>query len=52
MHAKRLLSEVTENLVMLRTGNFIEILTLVAAHDSIVQEKLQNGPRNAVYTSP
>ena len=33
-------------------GNFIEILTLVAAHDSIVQERLQNGPRNAVYTSP
>ena len=33
-------------------GNFIEILTLIAAHDSIVQERLQNGPRNAVYTSP
>ena len=30
-------------------GNF---LTLIAAHDSIVQERLKNGPRNAVYTSP
>ena len=33
-------------------GNFKEILTLVASHDPVVKEKLQDGPRNAVYTSP
>lgn len=32
-------------------GNFIEILNLVAAHDPIVHQRLQEGPRNAVYTS-
>ena len=33
-------------------GNFIEILHIVAEHDKIVKDKLQNGPRNAIYTSP
>ena len=33
-------------------GNFKEILTLVANHDPVVREKLQDGPRNAIYTSP
>ena len=32
-------------------GNFLEILALVASHDPIVQQRLQQGPRNAVYTS-
>lgn len=33
-------------------GNFREILTLVANHDAVVREKLQDGPHNAMYTSP
>ncbi len=33
-------------------GNFYEILTVLAKHDSIIQERLSNGPRNAMYTSP
>ena len=32
-------------------GNFLEILYLLAAHDSVVQQRLQKGPRNAMYTS-
>ena len=32
-------------------GNFLEILNVVASHDSTVQQKLMNGPRNAAYTS-
>ena len=32
-------------------GNFLEILSVVACHDSIVQQKLTSGPRNALYTS-
>ena len=33
-------------------GNFLEILELVADHDRVVKDKLKNGPRNAIYTSP
>ena len=33
-------------------GNFIEILTVLAKHDPIIQERLSTGPRNAMYTSP
>ena len=33
-------------------GNFLELLTLVAKHDPIVQERISQGPRNATYTSP
>ena len=33
-------------------GNFLEILELVADHDTVVKDKLKIGPRNAVYTSP
>ena len=33
-------------------GNFLEMLILVAKHDPIVQHRLSNGPRNAIYTSP
>ena len=32
-------------------GNFLEILHVLASHDPVVQQKLLNGPRNAVYTS-
>ena len=33
-------------------GNFLELLTLVAKHDPVVQERISQGPRNATYTSP
>jgi len=33
-------------------GNFREILTLVPNHDAVVREKLQDGPHNAMYSSP
>lgn len=36
----------------LTRGNFLEILSLVAHHDPIIKEKLQEGPQNAKYTSP
>ena len=32
-------------------GNFGEILDLVAKHDSVVEQRLLHGPRNAIYTS-
>ena len=32
-------------------GYFLEILHLLAAHDSVVLQRLQKGPRNAMYTS-
>lgn len=33
-------------------GNFLEILSTIAKHDKIVEAKLKNAPRNAIYTSP
>ena len=33
----------------LNRGNFLEILGVVARHDKVM---LDNGPRNACYTSP
>ena len=33
-------------------GNFLELLHLVGTHDSVVQQRLDSGPRNATYTSP
>ena len=33
-------------------GNFLVILYLVASHDPVVQQRLSEGPRNAVYMSP
>lgn len=33
-------------------GNFLELLHLLAKHDSVVMERLRGGPRNATYTSP
>ena len=36
----------------LNRGNFLEILKLVALHDKTVQDRLQQRPRNGMYTSP
>ena len=36
----------------LNRGNFLEILKLVALHDKTVQDRLQQGPKNSMYTSP
>ena len=33
-------------------GNFLELLNLIAQHDSVVKYRLKNGPKNATYTSP
>ena len=33
-------------------GNFLELLHLVAKHDSVVQQRFSNSPKNAIYTSP
>ena len=33
-------------------GNFLEILSTIANHDKVVEAKLKNAPRNAIYTSP
>lgn len=30
-------------------GNFLKLLELVAKHDSVVQQRLDQGPRNAIY---
>lgn len=32
-------------------GNFLEILQVVGDHDSFIQKRLSEGPRNAMYTS-
>ncbi len=36
----------------LNRGNFMEILQLVALHDKSVQDRLRQGPKNGMYTSP
>ena len=36
----------------LNKGNFKEILSHVASHDPVVEERLSHGPQNAKYTSP
>ena len=36
----------------LNRGKFMEMLQLVALHDKSVQDRLQQGPRNCMYTSP
>ena len=33
-------------------GNFLELLDLVAKHDTVIQHKITNIPHNATYTSP
>ena len=37
---------------LLNRGNFLEILQTVSLHDQIIKEKIETGPRNAIYTSP
>ena len=37
---------------LLNRGNFLEILKTVSMHDQIIKEKIETGPRNAIYTSP
>ena len=32
-------------------GNFLELLSLVSEHDPVVKSRLQDGPKNALYTS-
>ena len=41
----------TESCEAPNQGNVLEILHLLAAHDPIVQQRLEKGPRNALYTS-
>ena len=41
-----------ESYVSDNRGNFLELMHLLGKHDSVVMEKLKEGPRNAVYTSP
>ena len=36
----------------LNRGNFLEIFSLFANHDPIVQECIDEGPKNATYLSP
>ena len=36
----------------LNRGNFLEIFSLIASHDPIVQEYIDKGPKNATYLSP
>lgn len=50
-HQENTLRRQRESSGAINRGNFLEILNLVAAHDPIVQQRLQEGPRNAVYTS-
>ena len=37
---------------LLNRGNFLVILQTVSLHDQIIKEKIETGPRNAIYTSP
>ena len=41
-----------ESIESANRGNFCELLTVLAKHDPIIQDRLSNGPRNATYTSP
>ena len=41
-----------ESIGSLNRGNFRDILQVVAKHDPVVQERLEQGPCNATYTSP
>ena len=36
----------------LNKGNFLEIFSIIAKHDPIVQERIDKGPKNATYLSP
>ena len=41
-----------ENEDALNKGNFLEILRCTAKYDKVVADRLQEGPRNAIYTAP
>ena len=49
MHNKKL---DFEDIEARNRGNFLEILEVLAAHDPVVSQRLKEGPKNAVYTSP
>ena len=36
----------------MNNGKFLKLLHLIAKHDPVVQQKLTNAPKNAMYTSP
>ena len=36
----------------LNRGNFLEIFSVIAKHDPIVQDYIDKGPKNATYLSP
>ena len=36
---------------LIKRGNFLEILDLVANHYPVIRHRLTNGPNNATYTS-
>jgi len=36
----------------LNKGHFLEIFSVIAKHDPIVQEYIDKGPKNATYLSP
>lgn len=40
-----------ENADSINRGNFLEILSLLSKYDDIVRDRLEKGPRNAIYTS-
>ena len=33
-------------------GSFLDIMDLLSSHDQIIHDRLENGPKNAKYTSP
>ena len=41
-----------ESDVSLNKGNFRQILEVVAKHDPVIKQRLEQGPRNATYLSP
>ena len=41
-----------ESNVSQNRGNFLEILSIIANYDAVIKQKLQDGSKNAVYTSP
>jgi len=36
----------------LNRGNFLEIFSVIARHDPIIQDHIDKGPKNATYLSP
>ncbi len=40
-----------ESIKFINKGNFLELLNLMSDHDTVVKSRLQDGPRNASYTS-